>query len=81
MCRTFITQPLQKQNKKKESRKILCTLQKGNRRLGKHVLEVTRLALDEENDCRFVVHREEHWIYTRIHGQYQSGKVAGVICD
>ena len=48
---------------------------------GIYALEVTRLALDEENDCRFVVQREEHWIHTRIHGQYLSGKVVGVICD
>ena len=33
---------------------------KGNGCLGKHAMKVARLVNDEENDCRFVVHREEH---------------------
>ena len=78
MCRTLITQPLQKNKKqKKKSRGRFYVLYKRE----KHALEVTRLALDDENDFRFVVQREEHWIHTRIHGQYLSGKVAVVICD
>ena len=36
---------------------------KGNRRLEKHAAEVARL--DDENDCRFEVQREEHWIHMR----------------
>ena len=30
---------------------------------GKQAMEVARLVNDEENDCRFEVHRENHWSY------------------
>ena len=76
MCRTFITQPLQKKQKKMSRGRFYVLYKRGI-----YALEVTRLAPDEEKDCRFVVQREEHWIHTRIHGQYLPGKVAGVICD
>ena len=35
-----------------------------NGRLGKEAVAVARFN-DNENDCRFEVQREEHWIYTR----------------
>ena len=33
--------------------------------LGNNALEAARLT-NEENDCRFEVLRDEHWIYTRF---------------
>ena len=32
---------------------------------GKQAFAVVRLVNVKENDCRFVVQREEHWIHTR----------------
>ena len=39
-------------------------LKKGNGRLGEQAMEVARL-VNEENNCRFKVQREEHWIHAR----------------
>ena len=36
---------------------------KRNGRLGKQAMEVARLVNDKENDCRFEVQREEHWMH------------------
>ena len=38
-------------------------LEKGNSRLRKRTLDVARSVNDEENDFRFEVQREEHWIH------------------
>ena len=40
-------------------------LKNGNGCLGKLAIEVARLVNDEENDYRFEVQREEHWIHTQ----------------
>ena len=46
---------------------------KRNGRLGKRAMEVPKLD-DEENDCGFEVHREEHWIHSRPTWSTASGK-------
>ena len=40
---------------------------KGNGRLGQQAMEVARLVNVEENDCKFEVQREEHWMHMDLH--------------
>ena len=59
--------------------RLQIQLEKGIDRLGKQDMEVARLVNDEENDCRFGVQREEHWVHTRLTWSIAEGKVAVIL--
>ena len=45
-------------------------------------MEVARLVNDEENDCRFEVQMEEHWIHTPTYMVNScQGKLLELFCD
>ena len=57
-------------------------LKKGNGHLGEKPVEATRLINDEENDCRFEVQREEHWILTQpTWSMAIRGRLLKLVCD